>query len=241
MSKRRQALVLGVTAIAGLALAGCQIDTRTPIRTSQILAVAKSGSPEPLNVAIAGVFVAEDWCQDEGAMAVETLSTASVPVMLENCIPVGKHATGQFQLSTTLVRTAGGGDDATILTDTLGGDAARFAVFPHGKRKGLLSVGLFLNLPMIEAGKDKLVAMPVFKRGKDLGQMTYSFTVDITNDLDKPATFHVGNVSVGEDAPADEAVLTIPPGGTDSITLDAATQETLGSQGWVNFFAMDAK
>ena len=58
------------------------------------------------------------------------------------------------------------------------------------------------------------------------------------NDLDTPVKFYLGNVSAGGDLPADEAVLTIPAGGMDTITLDAATQQQLMQNGWVNFFAM---
>ena len=223
---------------AMLALTGCQIDTRTPLRTSQIMAVAASGAAQPVNVALTGTFASEGWCQDEGAVAIQTLSSPTVSIQAVSCTPAGKHATGQFQVTTSLVRTAGGPDDATILESVLGNDTARFAVFPHGKHKGLLSVGLFLNLPKLAEGEQKLLAMPVFKRGKDTGQLKYSFTVDIMNDLDKPMKFYLGNVSAGGDLPADEAVLTIPAGGMDTITLDDATQQQLMQNGWVNFFAM---
>ena len=48
---------------------------------------------------------------------------------------------------------------------------------PHGKHKHLLSVGLFLNIPQLEADKAKLAAMPVFKRGLyKNGELGYSFT-----------------------------------------------------------------
>jgi hypothetical protein len=231
----RSGLALGA---AMLALAGCQIDTRTPIRTSQIMAVATSGAAQPVNVALTGTFASEGWCQDEGAMAIQTLSSPAVPVQAVSCTPAGKHAVGQFQVTTSLVRTAGGPDDATILENVLGNDTARFAVFPHGKHKGHLSVGLFLNLPKLAEGEQKLLAMPVFKRGKDTGQLKYSFTVDVMNDLDKPMKFYLGNVSAGGDLPADEAVLTIPAGGMDTITLDDATQQQLMQNGWVNFFVM---
>jgi hypothetical protein len=223
---------------AALVLAGCQIDTRTPIRVSEILSVAQSGTPVPVSAAITAQFVTPAWCQDEGTMAVETISTASVPLQLGACAPGGPGALGQFQMTTSLVRTDGGQQDATILMNVLGQDRARFAVFPHGKHKHLLSVGLFLNIPQLEADKAKLTAMPVFKRGLYKGQVNYSFTIDIMNDTDKDASFYLADVSAGGDLPSDEAIMTIPAGGMDTVTLDADTQAKLAANGWVNFISM---
>jgi hypothetical protein len=238
---RRHLLSGAAAAVAALVLSGCQIDTRAPIRASQIVAVAKSGAPVPMNVNITGLFASEGWCRDEAAMAIDTLSTPTVPVSLMNCTPAGKQANGAFQVTTTLARTTGGGDDAAILQSVLAGDMARFAVYPHGKHKGLLSVGLFLDLPRLAAAKDKLGAMPVFKRGLYKGDIAYSFTVDILNDLQQPLKVYLANVSAGGDQASDEAVMMIPPGGTDTVTLDPQTQATLLGQGWVNFFSIAEK
>lgn len=239
MINRRAFLSTLMLGGAALALAGCEIDTRTQINVSQILSVAASGTPQPVVAGITGQFVTPAWCQDEGTMAVETISTATEPLTLTGCAPAGKYATGQFQLATSLVKTDGGQGDATILTNVLGEDRARFAVFAHGKHKQLLSVGLFLDIPQLEADKAKLAAMPVFKRGlfKD-GQLGYSFTIDFVNDTDKPAKFYLTDVDAGGDLPADEAILTIPPGGMDTVTLDADTQAKLASNGWVNFASL---
>lgn len=232
------AISAGLTA---LALTGCQIDTRTPIRVSQILAVAQSGTPEPLPAAITGQFVTAPWCKDEATMAVETISTPDVPLQLQGCAPAGNAAVGTFQMNTNLIQTDGGQTDAVILTNVLGNDSARFAVFPHGKHKDLLSVGLFLNLPMLNAAKDKLMAMPVYKRGGYDGTVNFSFTIDIINDTDKPAKFYLADVSAGGDLPSDEAIMTIPPAGQDTVTLDAQTQAKLATTGWVNFMSMMLK
>lgn len=229
------AVALGVAAIA---LTGCKIDTRAPINVSQILAVEKSGTPAPVAAAITGQFVTAPWCQDEGTMAVETISTQAIPLQLVSCAPSGNQAVGQFQMNTSLVKTDGGQNDAQILMSVVGQDTARFAVFQHGKHKNLLSVGLFLNLPLLEEMKEKLVAMPVYKRGGYKGDVTYSFTIDINNDTDKPAKFYLTDVDAGGDLPADEAILTIPPGGMDTVTLDADTMTKLAGNGWVNFMSM---
>ena len=229
------AVVLGAAAIA---LTGCKIDTRTPISVSQILSVANSGTPVPVSAAITGQFITPGWCQDEGTMAVETVSTPGIPLQLVNCAPAGNQAVGTFQLNTNLVKTDGGNTDAGIVMQVVGQDTARFAVFEHGRHKNLLSVGLFLNLPLLEEDKEKLVAMPVFKRGLYKGDVSYSFTIDITNDTDKPAKFYLSDVDAGGDLPADEAILTIPPGGMDTVTLDADTQAKLAANGWVNFMSM---
>ena len=242
MFNRRTFLTVLASGVAAVALAGCQIDTRTPIRVSQILSVAQSGTPVPVAAAITGTFVTEPWCKDEGTMAVETISSPTVPLQLTGCTPTGdKASTGTFQLTTSLVRTDGGSGDATILMNVLGDDVARFAVFPHGKHKHLLSIGLFLNLPKLEMQKQKLLAMPVYKRGGYDGAVGFSFTIDIVNDTDKPAKFYLSDVSAGGDLPADEAILTIPPGGQDTVTLDAETQAALAANGWVNFMSMMTK
>lgn len=238
----RRTFLAGLAAgVAAVALTGCQIDTRTPLRVSEILSVAQSGAPVPVAAAITGTFVTAPWCQDEGTMAVENISTPDVPLQLVSCAPAGNGAVGTFQLTTNLIRTDGGQSDSVILTNVLEGDTARFAVFPHGKHKGLLSVGLFLNLPQLQAAQQKLLAMPVFKRGGYDGMVNFSFTIDILNDTDKPANFYLANVEAGGDLPSDEAIMTIPPGGQDTVTLDAQTQAKLGTEGWVNFMSMITK
>lgn len=241
MINRRTLLSSLAAGIAALALTGCQIDTRTPIRVSQILAVAESGTPQPIISAITGQFVTAPWCKDEGTMSVETISTQDVPLQLMSCTPAGKGAVGQFQLATNVIKTDGGQTDSVILTNVLEGDTARFAVFPHGKHKHLISLGLFLNLPALNAAKDKLAAMPVFKRGGYDGTTNFTFTIDIMNDTSKPAKFYLTDVSAGGDLPSDEAIMTIPPGGMDTVTLDAQTQAKLATTGWVNFGSLITK
>ncbi len=241
MINRRMFLSAISAGMAALALTGCQIDTRTPMRVSEIMAVAQSGIAVPVNTTITGQFVTAPWCKDEGAMSVETISTPNVPLQLVNCAPAGNGAVGTFQLATNMIRTDGGQTDDVILTNVLEGDTARFAVFPHGKHKHLLSVGLFLNLPALNAAKDKLVAMPVFKRGGYDGTTNFTFTIDIMNDTDKPAQFYLADVSAGGDLPSDEAIMTIPPGGQDTVTLAAPTQAKLATTGWVNFMSMMLK
>jgi len=50
----------------------------------------------------------------------------------------------------------------------------------------------------LQADQAKLMAMPVFKRGKYDGNVTFTFTVDIINDTDKPAKFYLTDVDAGE-------------------------------------------
>jgi hypothetical protein len=66
----------------------------------------------------------------------------------------------------------------------------------------------------------------------------YTFTVQIMNDTDTPAKFYLGNVSAGGDLPADEAILTMPSDGMDTVIPDAQSQTTLSANGWVNFASM---
>jgi hypothetical protein len=243
MITRRTFLAALTAGVAAVALTGCQIDTRTPIRVSQILEVARSGVPSPIAAAITGQFITPAWCQDEAGMAVQTVSTPDVPLQLQACAAGGSTgAVGTFQMGTSMVKTDGGQTDAVILANVLGNDNARFAVFKHDKHgRDLLSVGLFLNLPQLQADQQKLMAMPVYKRGGYDGNVTFTFTVDIVNDTDKPAQFYLTDVDAGGDLPADEAILTIPPAGMDTVTLDAQTQAKLGTRGWVNFMSLIVK
>ena len=235
-------ILRSILTIAGaVILASCQIDANTPMRTFDIRNVAQTSVPVSVNAVISATFASKSWCQDEGAMAIAALGSTVVPIQPVSCKWVGSKGAGQFRLTTNLVRTAGARNPATAVEEVLGGDLVRFAVFPHGKHKDLLSVGIFLNIAKLEAAKERLLQMPVFKEGGDTGNIALSLRIAITNDLSNPAKFYLKDVSAGGDLPADESVLEIPPGGTDSITLDAASQETLMQQGWVNFFAMSAR
>jgi len=237
---RPLALLLASTSF----LAACQLDADTPMRAFDIKNTAQTAVPVPVTATITAVFASKSWCQDEGAMAISALGSADVPIRPVSCTKrntAGGESEGVFQLTTSLVKTAGAANPQTVLEEVLNGDLARFAVFPHGTHKHLLSVGLFLNVAKLEAAKAELLRMPVFQEGNDTANIALNFTVTITNDLPTPAKFYLGNVSAGGDLPADESVMTIPPGGMDTVTLDAATQQQLMQQGWVNFFAMDAR
>ena len=234
----RAALTVGAAAF----LASCDIEAVAPMRTFDIVNVAKSGVPIAVNAMITGTFASKDWCYDEGSMAIGAIGTADVPIQAMGCKPAGDKATGQFQLTTSLVRTAGAANPETVVPEVLAGDLVRFAVFPHGSHKDLLSVGIFMDTAKLEQAKAQLMAMPVFKRGKDTGEFTLNLSMSITNDLPTPAKFYLKDVGAGEDLPSDESVLTIPPGGTDTVQLDdPVKQQQLTQQGWVNFFAMAAK
>lgn len=239
-SLRRLALVLAGTSF----LAGCQLDADTPMRAFDIKNTAQSGAPVPVTATITASFASKAWCQDEGAMAIQALGSNDVPIQPVSCTKrgsAGGESEGVFQLNTTLVKTAGAANPQTVLEEVLNDDLARFAVFPHSTHKHLLSVGLFLNVAKLEAAKAELLKMPVFKEGNDTSNIALNFTVTLTNDMPTPAKFYLGNVSAGGDMPSDEAVMTIPPGGSDTVTLDDATEAQLMQQGWVNFFAMDAR
>jgi hypothetical protein len=240
MSYRRIWCLMPVIGIAVL-LASCQIDSTAPMRAFDIKNVAQTGVPAAVNASISAVFASKSWCQDEGAMAIAALSSPAVPIQPVSCKEVGGQGAGQVGLRTSLVRTAGARDPSTVVEEVLDGNLVRFAVFPHGKHKDLLSVGIFLDVAKLEAAKAELVKMPVFKEGLYAGQVGLSFSIVVTNDLPNSAKFYLKDVSADADLPADESVLEIPSGGSETITLDAETQDKLMQQGWVNFFAMAAR
>jgi hypothetical protein len=227
-----------------VSLGGCQIDADAPMRAFDIKNTAQTGVSVPVTATLTATFASKSWCQDEGAMAISALGTGDVPIRPVSCTrrgSAGGESTGVFQLTTNLVKTAGAANAQAVVEEVLNDDLVRFAVFPHGTHKDLLSVGIFLNVAKLEAAKAELLKMPVFREGGDISNIALNFTITVTNDLPKPAKFYLGNVSAGGDLPSDEAVMTIPSGGMDTITLDPATQTQLMQNGWVNFFAMDAR
>ena len=78
----------------------------------------------------------------------------------------------------------------TVVTEVLGPDLARFAVYPHGKHNYLLSVGIFLNAAQLQQAQSSLLAMPVFKRGGDTGEIATTFSVNVTNTLPRTVKFY---------------------------------------------------
>lgn len=238
-STRRLRLVLAAS--AGLLLAACQIEATTPMRTSDIANVAQTAVPVAVTAMLAASFASKSWCEDEGGMAIAALGSATVPIQPVSCKAAGSGGAGTFRLTTNMVRTDGARDPGTVVGEVLDGDLVRFAVFPHGNRKDLLSVGIFLNIAKLEAAKARLLQMPVFQEGGDTSEITLTLGIDVTNDLPHSAKFYLRDVGAGGDLPADDSVLEIPAGGTDTITLDAETQAKLMQQGWVNFFAMAAR
>jgi hypothetical protein len=232
------------SALAGTALmllSGCQIDATTPMRAFDIQNVAQTNVPVPVNAVLTATFASKSWCEDEGAMAIRALGTATVPIEPLSCKASGNGAVGHFNLTTSLVRTAGATNPETVVGEVLAGDLVRFAVFPHGTHKDLLSVGIFLDVAKLESAKAQLLAMPVFKSGGDTGTVALTLSIAVSNDLPRSVKFYLKDVGAGGDLPADESVLEIPAGGSDTVTLDAETQAKLMQQGWVNFFAMAAR
>jgi hypothetical protein len=234
---RQFALMIG----SALLLSACQIEATAPMRTFDIKNVSETGAPIAVNAMLSASFASKSWCEDEGAMAIRALGSAAVPIEPVSCSAVGGKGSGEFSLTTSLVRTAGARDPSTVVGEVLDGDLVRFAVFPHGKHKDLLSVGIFMDVAKLEAAKAQLLSMPVFKEGGDTGAVTLTLSIHISNDLPKSVKFYLTDVAAGGDLPADESVLEIPAGGSDTITLDAETQGKLMQQGWVNFFAMAAR
>ncbi|MBL8895441.1 MAG: hypothetical protein JNJ53_12615 [Rhizobiales bacterium] len=236
---RRLALVIASASL----LAACQFEANTPMRAFDVKNTAQTGTLAPINVTLTASFASKAWCQDEGAMAISALGSGDVPIRPVSCTKrqtAGGESEGVFQITTSLVKTAGAANPQTVVEEVLNDDLARFAVFPHGKRKGLLSVGLFLNLAKIEAAKAELLKMPVFQEGGDTGTMQVTFSITVTNDLPNMAKFYLSNVAADADPSYTDSVLQLPPGGSETITLDPASQAQLMQQGWVNFFAMDA-
>ena len=226
---------------AAMLLASCQIDSTALVRAFDIKNVAQTGVPVLVNVAISAVFASRSWCEDEGAMAISALGSAAVPIRPVSCKEVGGKGAGQFSLTTNLVRTAGGRDPGTVVEEVLDGNLVRFAVFPHGRHKDLLSVGIFLDTAKLAAAKAELVKMPVFQEGLYAGEVGLTFSIVVTNDLPNMAKFYLKDVSADADLPSDESVLEIPSGGRETITLDPEKQAKVMQQGWVNFFAMAAR
>jgi len=222
-------------------LSACQLDANAPMRAFDIKTVAESGVPVAVNAVLTANFPTESWCEDEGAMAIRALGSPDVPIAPMSCQNAGNGTVGQFSLTTSLVRTAGASDPGTVVQEVLNGDLVRFAVFPHGSHKGLLSVGIFMDVAKLEAARARLLSMPVFREGGNEGTASYTISLSVTNDLPTPAKFYLKNVGAGGDLPADESVLDIPAGGSDTITLDPVTQGELMQRGWVNFFAMAAR
>ena len=235
----RSALTLAVVLLLG----GCQIEAGAPMRAFDIKNTAQTGVPVPVVATLTATFASKAWCQDEGTMAITALGSTDVPIQPLNCTKrdvAGGTSTGQFSLSTNLVKTAGAVNPQTVVEEVLHGDLARFAVFPHAKRDKLLSVGLFLDVAKLEAAKARLLSMPVFQEGNDTGTMNMTLSIQITNDLPKMAKFYLSNVATDADPSYTNSVLQLQPGGTETITLDPDSQAKLMQQGWVNFFAMDA-
>lgn len=232
---------LMLAASGGLLLAACQIEATAPMRAFDIKNIAQTGVPVAVNAMLTATFASKSWCEDEGVMAIRALGSATVPIQPVSCTAVGGKATGTFRLTTNLVRTNGARDPSIVAGEVLDGDLVRFAVFPHGKRKDLLSVGIFLDVAKLEAAKARLLQMPVFQAGDDTSEIVLTLSIDVTNDLPQAAKFYLKDVGAGGDLPADDSVLEIPAGGTDTITLDTETQAKLTQQGWVNFFAMAAR
>ncbi len=225
---------------SALLLSACQIDATTPMRTFDISNVAKTGVPVAVNAMLSASFVSESWCEDEGAMAISALGSTNVPIKAMSCTAAGGRTTGEFRLTTSLVRTAGAKNPSTVVEEVLHGDLVRFAVFPHGKHKNLLSVGIFMDIAKLEAAKAELSKMRVFRVGGDTGEVDLTLSISVSNDLPKSVKFYLKDVGAGGDLPADESVLEIPSGGRDRVTLDAVTRGKLMQRGWVNFFAMAA-
>lgn len=224
-----------------LFLSACQIEATAPMRAFDITNVAQTGVPVAVNAVLTANFPTESWCEDEGAMAIRALGSPDVPIEPMSCQNTGGGAVGQFNLTTSLVRTAGASDPSTVVEEVLSGDLVRFAVFPHGRHKGLLSVGIFVDVAKLEAARAQLLSMPVFREGGNAGFANYTLSLSVTNDLPTTAKFYLKDVGAGGDLPADESVLEIPSGGSETITLDAVTQGELMQRGWVNFFAMAAR
>lgn len=237
----RKLFTTAALVVAGLGLAGCNIDATAPMSTAAILDSSQNGTTVPVAATINASFASKTWCRDEGALAIRQLGSADVPIQPVSCTPAGDGAEGQFQVNTTLVRTAGAANPQTVVAEVLGPDLVRFAVYPHGKHKDLQSVGIFLNAAQLQQAQASLLAMPVFKRGDDTSDIVTTFSVNVTNTLPKTVKFYLTDVAADNEGGASDAVLELPQGATENIALDPASRDKLLQNGWVNLFTMDAR
>src|SRR5260221_14790269 len=218
----RRMASLAAIIVSLFALTGCKIDAVAPMRAFDLKNAAQTGAPVPVTATVTAAFASKDWCQDEGAMAIGELATPGVGIQATGCARGNggnDSAAGQFQISTNLVKAAGAANPEIAVAEVLNQDLVRFAVFPHAKYHHLLSVGIFLNVPKFQAAQAKLLAMPVFKRGGDTSNITYSLSVQVTNDLPKMQKFYLNNISDDVDPSYDQSVLQMPPGAKETITL----------------------
>ncbi len=204
---------------------------------------AKTSMPVAVVATLTATFASTSWCQDEGAMVVDALSSPDVPIEPLGCSQsdTQQQSTGQFRVTTSLVKTAGARNPETVVQEVLNGDLVRFAVFPHGSRDHALSVGIFLNIAKLEAAKAKLSNLYVFKEGGSGTAKDVTLSIAVTNDLTRTQKFYLKNAAADADAAYAESVLELPPGATETISLDEASRAHLINDGWVNFFAMDER
>lgn len=234
---------LALLIASALLLSACHLDATAPMRTSDIKNTAQTAVPVAVVATLTATFASTSWCQDEGGMVIDALASPDVPIVPLGCSQsdVQQQSTGQYRVTTSLVKTAGARNPETVVHQVLSGDLVRFAVFPHASRDHVLSVGIFLNIAKLEAAKAKLSNLYVFKEGGSGSAKDVSLSISVTNDLSQTQKFYLRNVAADTDGAYAESILELPAGAIETITLDAASRAHLIHDGWVNFFAMDER
>jgi len=218
-----------VVLACALLLAGCKVDAIAPVNISDIDRALSTKQPVDLTARLLLTFTSRKWCEDMGASLVVTLKSAGLDMTPVACAqdPAGTNWHGELRMPVRLKSTVGSGATAN-------GDLASLEVRPNGEKPDAYSIVAHLDVPRLEAARERLLALPAAQDTDDARIFDLSVTIMLRNDRAKPAILDGGAMT----SEADAQIIEIPVDGVRTISLSNSGVNKLLSERSVVLFSI---
>ncbi len=221
----RQVLVL----VAGVVLAGCQIESRAAMTVNSIRATGSSGATTPVIVDIAVQYPNRNFCTDYWKRTQEVLRKQFGEARFVECKRVGRKEFGYYKIPTQLVRTPA---DGSAREQVLGGKIAAFGVYDDPRKGGGFVVGGIIRQWKFQDLKKAIEAL--YK----LPEQRVLFQVRLLNDSGAPVGLKMDRVILNGTPVTQPSQVTLQPGKSVLVAFSPEKLAAIRRQGFELLFTV---
>lgn len=209
-------------------LAGCKVDAIAPVNISDIDKALNTKQPVEITARLLLTFTSRAWCEDMGASLVVTLKGSGLNMTPVACNqdPAGTNWHGELRMPLRLAFVPADAKETT-------GDLASLQVRTVQSDPARLSLVIGLDVPRLDAARERLVSLPAAQDKADARIMDLSAHIMLRNDRDETAILDVGPTTTESDASIE-----IPAGGARTVSLSRSGIDKLLSEGAADLFLL---
>ena len=209
--------------LAFFVLAGCQLETRAVLKTSQVKATATGSGASPVVVDVAVQYPNDNFCGDYRERTIEVLRKQFAQARYIECKRSGGKSFGIYQIPTQIVKSPA---DGTAAAEVLGDKLAAFGVYDDPRKDGGYVVGGLIRhwkFQDLKKALEKLYNLP---------EQSVRFELRLHNDMGSAVTVDVERVTVNAIPVAAKQSFTLQPGKSIGIEFSGDKLATIRRRGW---------